>query len=120
MGETARNFRLPPVRVRFSDLERTAARIIPKPTPRVKMNGYLGYHEFIQKVSEPEKRKYPFSEIADVRELHLLINGTNSALDIKNMMDAQYPKKSDLQHILNYLKILELAGLIDKESIEIQ
>jgi hypothetical protein len=52
------------------------------------------------------------SKISDLDELLTLINGRNTALDIKNMLDAQYPQKSDLQHVLNFLEILKHANLI--------
>ena len=47
-------------------------------------------------------------------ELQLLIDGRRTALDIKHALDAQYPNRSDLQAVLNYLEILEIAGLIEK------
>ncbi len=100
----------------MTDLEKKAARIIPKPTAKVKMNGYREYRKFITQVPKEERAKLPYGgrkEIASTSELHLLIDGKRSALDIKNMLDAQYPRKSKLQSILNYLEILKLAGLIE-------
>jgi hypothetical protein len=29
------------------------------------------------------------------------------------MLDAQYPRKSDLQQVLNYIQVLKLAGLVE-------
>jgi len=113
MHEKAVSLDIPSVKIELSDLEKTASQIIPKPTANVMLKGYLGYNEFIQKVPAKDKIKNPFNEIADVRELHLLINGINSALDIKDMLDSQYPTKSDLGHIMNYLEILRIAGLIE-------
>ena len=45
-------------------------------------------------------------------ELLLLINGKNSVLQIKEMLDAQYEKSSDLESVLNYIMRLKSAGLV--------
>jgi hypothetical protein len=42
----------------------------------------------------------------------LLINGKNSVLDIKNMLDVQSERQADLQDILNYVETLKTAGLV--------
>ncbi|MBN1224470.1 MAG: M28 family peptidase [Candidatus Aminicenantes bacterium] len=112
MVEVARKLDTRPAKVRPSAQEKRAAGIIPKPTDMVKMNGYKGYNAFISRLPDSTLDRYPYSEISSTDELNLLINGRNSVLDIKNMLDAQYPKKSDLRHILNYLEILKHAGLI--------
>jgi hypothetical protein len=46
-------------------------------------------------------------------ELQLLINGKNTILDIKNMLDAQNERRMDLQDILNYVEFLKIAGLVE-------
>ena len=104
-----------PVRIVLSELERRAARIVPRPTELVKANGYRGYSEFINRVPDAEREKYPYSrnQIASTSELQVLVNGKNSVLDIRNALDAQYRRPSDLQAIMNYLEILRLAGLIE-------
>jgi hypothetical protein len=116
MEAVARKLHVKPVKIQRTDLEKKAARIVPKPTARVKMNGYREYRKFIMQVPKEERDKFPYDgrrDIASASELHLLINGKRSALEIKNMLDAQYPRKSKLQSILNYLEILKLAGLIE-------
>ena len=116
MEAVARKLHIKPVKIQRTDLEKKAARIVPKPTARVKMNGYREYRKFITQVPKEEKAKFPYGgrrDIANTSELHLLIDGKRSALDIRNMLDAQYPRKSKLQSILNYLEILKLAGLIE-------
>ena len=45
-------------------------------------------------------------------ELQRLINGKNSILDIKQKLDAQYTRKTDLQKIINYLEIFKAVGLV--------
>ncbi|MEW6745615.1 MAG: hypothetical protein AB1486_22930 [Planctomycetota bacterium] len=41
------------------------------------------------------------------------MNGKRSLLEIRDLLDAQYPQPSDLQSMLNYAKVLELAGLLE-------
>jgi len=104
-----------PVRIRLTDLENRASRMIPRPTSRVRENGYRGYRQYISQVPEEESAKYPYTrgEIANTNEVQLLINGRNSVLDIKKQLDAQYRRSSDLQAIINYIEILKLAGLVE-------
>jgi hypothetical protein len=118
MEETAAKLGVKPVTVVLSDLEKRAARMIPRPTPRVKAEGYKGYAKFIEQIPKEERDNYPYSQfgtgetIANVSELNCLINGTHSVLDIKKMLDAQNPRKSSLQQVINYVQVLKLAGLV--------
>ena len=104
-----------PVRIRLSDLERRASRMVPRQTARVKENGYGGYRQYLNQVPDEERERYPYSrrEIANTGEIQLLINGSYSVLDIKKMLDAQYRTTSDLQAIINFIEILKLAGLVE-------
>jgi len=103
------------VKVQLTKLEKKAAKIIATPTEKVYLNGYREYRKFIDEVPKEEKEKYPFERknIASTSELQSLINGKRSILDIKNNLDVQYARKSKLQSILNYIKVLELAGLVE-------
>ena len=104
-----------PVRIVLTDLERQAARIIPRQTALVTANGYNGYSQHLGLVSEEDAARYPYTrqQIANTSELQLLIDGKYSVLDIKKALDAQYQRPSDLQAIMNYLEILKLAGLVE-------
>ena len=115
MMATARRLNTKPVKIQMTNLEKKAAKIVPRPTAKVKMNGYRGYREFLNQVPKSERDKYPYSrrEIASTSELQVLIDGKRSALDIKNILDAQYQRKSDLQGVINYIEILRLAGLVE-------
>lgn len=119
MHQAAQRYAIQPVKVEWTELEERAAKIVPRPTPKVKQNGYQGYSEFITQVPSEEKKKFPYSQraVGNTRELPLLINGTNSILDIKNLLDAQSQRESDLQGVWNYLEILKLAGLIEMQRI---
>lgn len=112
---TANNLNCKPVQVEFTSLEMKATKMVPKQTAKVKLNGHQGYREFINQVPEEEKDKYPYSrrDIADTDELQSLINGKRSVLEIKNSLDVQNPRKSNLQSVINYIEILRLAGLVE-------
>ncbi len=116
MEATAKKLGVEPVRIPLTKLEKKAAKIVPRTTAKVKMDGYREYRKFITQVPKEERAKFPYGGrrgIANTNELQLLIDGKRSALDIKKMLDAQYPRKSKLQSIINYLEILKLAGLIE-------
>ncbi len=101
----------------LSDLEKRAARTIPRPTSKVRQDGYREYQKYITAVPAAERAKFPVQGkdlvIASPGELQLLINGRRSALDIKKMLDAQNERRSTLQAVLNHLEILKLAGLVE-------
>ncbi len=103
-----------PVKIQWTDLEKKAAKMIPKPTAKVREKGYRGYREFISAVPKEESQKYPYSrrDVGSTSELQCLINGKRSVLDIKHMLDAQYSRESKLQSVINYIQILKLAGLV--------
>jgi hypothetical protein len=101
----------------LTDLERRAAASVPRPTALVKQDGYRGWQAYLQEVPQETRDQYPYTrtEIANTSELQLLINGTNSVLDIKKMLDGQNRNTSDLQAIFNYIEILKAAGLVEME-----
>jgi len=102
-------------KVQLNDIEKRAAKIVPRTTAKVRSKGYGGDREFISSVPAEERRKYPYGyrDIANTRELHLCINGKNSALDIKYLLDLQHQRESKLEGIINYLEVLKLAGLVE-------
>jgi len=104
-----------PVQLRMTDLEQRAARLVPRQTSLVKQNGYRGWQIYLQQVAPEARQRFPYGseDIANTSELNLLINGKNSVLDIKKMLDAQYRTTSDLQAIINYIEVLKLAGLVE-------
>jgi hypothetical protein len=98
---------------KLSKLEKLANEIIYKPSAILKTSGY-GIERKIRDLPESTKEKYPYKSIGNTTELCALINGKNSALDIKKMLDTQYKRESDLQSIINYLALLQEADLIEK------
>ena len=103
-----------PVEIVWSEEELDAQKIIPVPTSQVREKGYRGYREYLDAVPEDVQKKYAYrrGNIAGTSELQCLINGENSILDIKLMLDSQFEKESVLKDILHYMELLKAAGLI--------
>ena len=106
-----------PLPTAATELEKKAARIVPRPTAKVRQGGYREYQKLLTAVPAAERQKFPVAGkdlvLANPAELQLLVDGKHSALDIKKMLDAQYDRRSTLQAVLNYLEILKLAGLVE-------
>ena len=106
-----------PLPLVLTALEKKAGKIIPRPTAKVRQDGYREYQKYITAVPAAERAKYPVQgkdlAIASPGELQLLINGRHSALDIRKMLDAQNERRSTLQAVLNQLEFLKLAGLVE-------
>ena len=113
MEATARRLGTPAVDLRMTALEERAAGIIPRQTALVKRDGYRGWGAHLDAVGEDVRSRYPYDGLASTGEVQLLVDGHHSVLDIKKMLDAQMRSPSDLQSILNYLEILEAAGLVE-------
>ncbi|MBP7707047.1 MAG: M28 family peptidase [Candidatus Aminicenantes bacterium] len=100
-----------------TELEKRAARLVPRPTAKVREGGYREYQKYLSAVSGTDRLKYPIAgkdlALANQGELQLLVDGRHSVLDIKKMLDAQHERRSSLQAVLNYLEILRLAGLVE-------
>ena len=65
-----------PVDLSKSGVEKKAQKIIPVPTSKVKENGYGGYRDAINEVSDEIKEKYPYNSLGrSSREAALLCNG---------------------------------------------
>ena len=106
-----------PLPFALTDLEKRAAKIVPRPTAKVRADGYRGYQKLLQAVPPAERAKFPLAgeglALANPPEMQLLVNGKHSALDIQKMLDAQYERRSTVQAVLNYLEILKMAGLVE-------
>ena len=96
---------------KLTQLEKQANELIPITTNELKQSGFR-VERSIRELPEETTVKYPYRNIANSTELCALINGKNSALDMKKMLDTQYKNESDLQSILNYLELLKLKGLV--------
>ena len=101
-----------PVKLELTAEEKAASKVYPRATPKVKEGGY----GVMRTISRDLMAKYGFdkrgavingSEIAK-----LTTDGTNSILDIKKMVDAQFPVGDSLVTITRYIQMLEEAGLV--------
>jgi hypothetical protein len=96
-----------------TESELKAAKIVPKPLPKIKAGGYQGYRAAIQDIMKQMGKAAPDrSQLPSPVELQLLCDGRNSALTIKKMLDTQFRQETSLEAILSYLEILKKAGLV--------
>jgi hypothetical protein len=77
-------------------------------------NGYRGYSQVISELDPSVREKYPVrGRGLDTQEAGRLCNGSNSALDIKKLLDTQMKQgEVDLQDVINYIYTLKEAGLV--------
>jgi len=57
-----------------------------------------------------------YRDIGNTSELERLCTGKHNALQIKQMLDTQYPRESSLDAILGYIELLTKAGLVSQEK----
>ena len=112
MRLSASVLRAKPMAVVISTLEKKAAAVVPKPTPKIKENGYRGYQKLIQQAMSQSASPGDQGRMRVSPEIQLLCDGRNSALDIKKMLDTQNRQETGLETILSYLEILKKAGLV--------
>ncbi len=96
---------------KLTKLEKQAAGVVPQTTEALKASGFR-IERSVRELPEELLTKYPYRKIANTTELCALINGKNSALDMKKMLDTQYKSESELQDVLNYLELLKAKGLV--------
>jgi len=107
MKASAARLKVPPVVLKPTELEASAAAMVPRPTPKITADGYQGYRQYLAGVDLSKFRGL------DTAELGRLVNGRHSLLDIRKMLEAQAPVKADLQQVVDYAGALAKAGLID-------
>lgn len=98
---------------RLSSTEKEATKIIPVPTAKITESGYGGFQQAINNAKS--KLNINISDRnfrRSANEIQLLCDGTNSALDIKKLLDTEYKYETRLEDIINHLKILKEAGLV--------
>ncbi|WP_297097955.1 M28 family peptidase [uncultured Draconibacterium sp.] len=96
---------------KLTKLEKEASEFIPVPSEKIQV-GAFRVEGAVRQLPKDVQEKYPYKNIASTTELCTLINGKNSALDIKKMLDTQHKEVSDLQDVLNYCELLKEAELI--------
>jgi hypothetical protein len=112
MESIAADLGMKPVIPELTDLEKKAMAIIPKTTKKLTESAY-GVERGTRNLPNEIRAKFPVREIADASEFTKLINGRNSVLDIKILLDAQNRRESGLQDIINYLELFKVLGLVE-------
>lgn len=92
-------------------LEVKAAKIYPKETSLVKAGGYGAYRSAMSDLSREESMVF-MGGIGNTTELQRLCTGQYNLLEIKQLLDTQFKRESDLQIILDYVEMLKNAGLV--------
>ncbi len=109
--QTAKAMNLKAVKPSLTASERKARSITPKPTALVK--GYMGtaLPSTALLSAETEKKQTTIGK-KKVRELRRLIDGNRNALEITQVLDAEFESPTEAKDVLNYLELLKLAGLV--------
>ncbi|HBB92892.1 MAG TPA: hypothetical protein DC042_14550 [Bacteroidales bacterium] len=111
MKQLATGLGVAPVSLKPDDLEKKALAVIPAATPKVKEAGYGGYRQFMPQIPR-DQMAATYREIGNTSELERLCNGKHNAVEIKQMLDTQFPRESSLTAILAYIEVLKTAGLV--------
>ena len=103
-----------PVQPSLNSSEKRAARLVPSRTGKARAQGYMGWRGVFGEIDDAMKEKFPFSrrDVASISELNCLIDGQRSVLEIKHLLDGQYPRQSKLEAVLNYVRLLEATGYV--------
>ena len=98
--------------ITLSAAEKAASKVYPKSTAKVKEYGY----GVLNSIPRELMSKYGFDKRGSVKNgaeiAKLTTTGTNSILDIKKMLDAQFPSTDSLETITKYVEMLKEAGLV--------
>lgn len=102
-----------PLKVVLSAEEKAASKVYPRSTSKVKETGY----GVLRMVTPDLMAQYGFNPRGSVNHgaeiAKLTVGGKNSILDIKKMLDAQFPNPDSLEVITRYLEMLKEAGLVE-------
>ena len=98
--------------VTLTAAEKAASKVYPKSTAQVKEFGY----GVLNSIPRDVMAKYGFAQRGSVKNgaeiAKLTTAGTNSILDIKKMLDAQFPSTDSLETVTKYIEMLKEAGLV--------
>jgi len=111
MKQLAAKLGVPAVVFKTDELGKKALATIPMTTSKVKEAGYGEYRKLMPQMTR-EQMASSTREIANTGELERLCNGKHNAIQIKQMLDTQYPRESSLKAILEYIEVLKGAGLV--------
>ena len=108
----ASDFGIPPIDLQLSKDEKMAKTTIPVIVSDPRDLGYEGYGEKMKGLPEDVKTLYPVTGVSDPFDAAACINGKNSILDIKSILDAQSRSETDLKGLINFFSKLKAAGFI--------
>jgi hypothetical protein len=108
----AAEFRMEPLDLQLSTMERRAMNMIPVIVKDPREFGYEGFNEKLRNLPQEIKDKFRATGLSDQAEAALCINGVNSILNIKYLIDAQNAGETSLEGLINYFNLLKEAGLI--------
>lgn len=102
-----------PLKIELSAEEKAASKIYPRSTSKVKEYGY----GVLRSIPDELLVRYGFDKRGAItysaEAAKLTSDGKNSILDIKKMLDAQFPEADSLETIVRYLSMLKDAGLVE-------
>jgi hypothetical protein len=117
MKKSALNLGIAAISLKLTELEKKAIAIIPVPTSKVRENGFGGYSKFMPQLTR-EQNNSIYGSLSDKSELERLCNGRHNAFQIKQLLDTQSSRESDLQAIIDYIEILRTANLVTLASVK--
>jgi aminopeptidase YwaD len=92
--------------------ERNAAETVPELRENRKGKGFGYLRNKLDKLSPDVISGFPIEGYVDFEEAAMCINGRNSVLDIKYLLDAQRDEMTSLKDLLSFFKRMEAAGLV--------
>lgn len=92
----------------LTSLEKKATRIVPRPKEALSSFSARRPSDKLRMLLE----KYPINR-SHAGEIAMLVNGKNSALDIKKMIDVQYDTPADVQEVINQLEIFRELDMVE-------
>lgn len=98
-----------PVKIELSAEEKAASKIYPHSTSKVKEYGY----GVLRSIPSELTAKYGVRLTYSAEVAKLASDGRNSVLDIKKMLDAQFPDSDSLESVMKYVELLKEAGLLE-------
>jgi hypothetical protein len=109
----AAELKVPAIDPKLTPEEKAAAKIVPRPLPKIREGGYAGYQAAIGEAYKAMGKAAPDRSAARASaEIQLLCDGKNSALDIKKMLDTQNRAETPLAGVVAYIEVLRRAGLV--------
>jgi aminopeptidase YwaD len=102
-----RSFSLP-----ATDEEKSALLQVPVITSDPRSDGYEGYSKKLNSLDESLKSRFPVTGVADDMDAAGCIDGRNSILDIRDILNASNKNATDLKGLVNFFNRLREAGYI--------